>query len=72
MSLAALKAVLGEPDYSPVEGQYVFYTGQGCKLEGTELVSPCGFITEFRRPSVSGGLEVTDSLQSCSWGAIGE
>ena len=72
MSLAALKVVLGEPDYSPVEGQYVFYTGPGCKPDRTDPTSHCGFIAEFRRPSVSGGLEVTDALQSCSWGVIGE
>jgi hypothetical protein len=71
MPKAALEVVLGEADYSPVDGQFYFSTGGECPLDGAGRLAPCGVIAEFR---VNAGdeMRVTDSLQWCSWGAIGE
>jgi hypothetical protein len=68
-----LEGVLGEPDDSPVEGQYRFGTGGDCPLEGGVRLAPCGLVAEFRRfPGGRRDAVLTDSLQSCFWGAIGE
>jgi len=71
MSKAELSGLLGEEDYSPTDGQYYFSTGGECPLEGTDLMAPCGVVAEFRADK-DGELQVTDALQSCWWGAIGE
>jgi hypothetical protein len=68
MSKPALESVLGESDYSPIEGQHYFSTGGDCPLEGTDRMAPCGVIAEFRGPDH----KPTTVLQSCRWGAIGE
>ena len=69
LTLNELEKVLGEHTYSPIEGQYYFVTEGKCPLEGTDMMVSCGYIVDFRRaPSY----EVTDKLQECTWGAIGE
>jgi len=72
MSKAELEGVLGEADYSPTDGQFYFSTGGDCQLEGADRLAPCGVVAEFRKYSGDHDPVVTDSLQSCSWGAIGE
>jgi hypothetical protein len=69
MSQAEVERILGKPDYSPIEGQHYFGTGGECPLEDSGRFAPCGVIADFRRASDS---RLTGSLQSCTWGAIGE
>ena len=71
MTKAELEAVLGTADYSPIEGQYYFSTEGECRHEGVDEVAGCAVIAEFRKFS-PGSDVLTDSLQSCYWGAIGE
>lgn len=69
MTMAELEQAMGQPaDYSPAEGIHYFSTGGDCPLddEGARMAS-CGLVAEFRD-----GDEVTPTLRSCRWGAIGE
>jgi hypothetical protein len=66
-----LESILGKSDYSPTKGQYYFSTGGSCPIEGTTTTSACGVVADFRLLSGS-DTQLTDSLQSCFWGAIGE
>lgn len=70
MTKSELEAVMGEADYSPIEGVFYFSTGGDCLLDEVERVALCGIVAEFRDYSADEG--PTDSLQSCWWGAIGE
>lgn len=75
MSLGALRRLLGKPDYTPVAGQFYFLTGGLCPTSsagGTQFA--CGVVAEFRRfeYGVAPDDVVTDSLQSCRWGAIND
>lgn len=72
MSKAELESVLGEADHSPIDGQFYFTTGADCPLENTDRLAPCGVVAEFRDYSNAGDPVLTESLQSCWWGAIGE
>jgi hypothetical protein len=69
MSKAEVERILGKADYSPIEGQYYFSTGGECPLEDANRKAPCGVIADFRRCSDP---VLTGSLQSCTWGGIGE
>jgi hypothetical protein len=69
MSKPELERILGEVNYSPIEGQYYFSTGGECPLEGANRNAPCGVVADFRRAPE---YRITGSLQSCTWGAIGE
>lgn len=70
MDKVDLEALLGQPDYSPVGGQYYFSTGGACPLD-EERSAPCGVVADFR--NYTGGESLLmDSLQSCWWGAIAE
>jgi hypothetical protein len=69
MSKAEVERILGKADYSPIDGQYYYSTGGECPLEDANRNAPCGVIADFRRGSDS---RITGSLQSCTWGAIGE
>lgn len=71
MSKDDLRRILGEEDYSPVEGQYYFSTGGECPLDAGNRMAPCGLVAEFRAEK-NGELQLTERLQSCWWGAIGE
>lgn len=71
MSKRALESVLGEPDYSPAEGQYYFSTGGDCPLGSENRSAGCGVVAGFRKLNGS-DVQLTDALQSCSWGAIAE
>jgi hypothetical protein len=71
MSKAELNGLLGAEDYSPVAGQYYFSTGGGCALDGMGRTAPCGLVAEFRAEE-AGEMQLTERLQSCWWGAIGE
>ena len=69
MSKVELERLLGEANYSPIEGQYYFSTGGECPLEEANRTAPCGVVADFRRGPDA---RLTTSLQSCTWGAIGE
>lgn len=71
MALAEIVAVLGEPSYSPSAGQYYFSTGGDCRLGDSGRTAPCGLVADFRDMQ-DGDAKVTETLQSCWWGAIGE
>lgn len=80
MSNASVVAALGEPDYSPTDGQYYFSTEGSCLADGPGTAAAiCGFVLEFRDYELivdkSPYLPEEKSdwqLQSCSWGGIGE
>jgi hypothetical protein len=72
MSKAALEHLLGEADYSPSEGQFYFSTGGDCPLEDTDRLAACGIVAEFRDYRNGSDAVLTESLQSCRWGGIGE
>jgi hypothetical protein len=75
MSKTELEGVLGQADYSPLDGQFYFGTGGECPLDGTGREAPCGVVADFNRTTYGATTietVVTDSLQSCWWGAIGE
>jgi hypothetical protein len=69
MSTREVEGLLGKATYSPIDGQYYYSTGGECPLEATGRNAPCGVIADFRRGP---DYRVTDTLQSCTWGAIGE
>ena len=80
MSYLEVVELLGEPDYSPIVGQYYHSTGGNCTTDGGPD-APCGFVLEYRTIDYgsSDGISVTlpDNvedyrLQGCSWGGIGE
>lgn len=71
MTWPELTKLLGEENYSPIDGQYYFSTGGDCPLDDTEHLGGCGVVAEFRDYSVE-PLKVTDRLKACSWGGIGE
>jgi hypothetical protein len=71
MSKAELEAVLGQADYSPADGLYYFSTGGDCPLDDGQRTASCGVVADFRTTG-STEPELTDTLQSCTWGAIGE
>ena len=71
MSKRELEALLGPADYSPIDGQFYFSTGGECPLGGTDRLAPCGLVADFRDYG-SGEAVLTESLQSCWWGGIGE
>lgn len=70
MDRTSLEALMGEPDYSPIEGQYYFSTGGECPIDD-ERTASCGVVVDFRDYSSADSI-LTGSLQSCWWGAIAE
>ena len=69
MTKREVQVLVGQASYSPVDGVYYHATGGGCRLESTGQAAPCGVIADFRKAP---DWRVTDQLQSCTWGAIGE
>jgi len=70
MARSKVEALLGEPDYSPIDGQY-YYFGAGAKCShGSQAPdAPCGVVIEYR--SYPDGT-LRNTLQSSFFGAIGE
>ena len=79
MSYPEVVKILGEPDYSPTEGQFYYATEGRCAIDGGPAAS-CGFVLEYRIIEYGGDRIVVTlpdnreeyRLQGCSWGAIGE
>jgi hypothetical protein len=78
MSSADVNELLGAPDYSPIAGQYYHYTGEGCWLrENSDVPSaadrrvPCGYVIDYHQYEPRSD-RLTDTVQRCWWGAIGE
>jgi hypothetical protein len=69
MLQSELKRLLGPADYSPTDGVFYFSTGGDCPIEEGERSAPCGLVVEFRDYNQD---KVTETVQSCWWGAIGE
>jgi hypothetical protein len=70
MPRAKVEEVLGEPDYSPVEGQY-YYSSDRENSKGVIL----GLVVEYRRTEYRGGdihTAITGRLESFRLMAIGE
>ncbi len=70
MEQGAVEELLGEPDYSPIEGQY-YYSSELRKIEirGEEQVEvSVGLIVDYRNEQ---GI-LTDKLQSFQMGSLGE
>lgn len=72
MSQTELASLLGEPDYSPIDGLYYFSTGGDCPLDDNGRLAPCGVVADFRNDAEGRDPVLKNSLQSCWWGAIGE
>ena len=79
MAYDEVAGLLGEPDYSPTDGQYYHATGGDCRIEGRPD-APCGYVMEYRViVYTDDGIEIDlpedvkdYRLKSCSWGGIGE
>lgn len=74
MERAELEGLLGEPDYSPVEGQ-VYYAsdregplGEQASPDGVPLRATYGLVADYRNEIG----ELTPHLQRFSFGPIGE
>ncbi len=70
MEQGAVEELLGEPDYSPIEGQY-YYSSELRKTEsrGEEQIEvTVGLIVDYRNKQ---GI-LTDKLQSFQMGSLGE
>lgn len=75
MSLAELETVLGKADYSPADGVFYFSTGDDCPLADSGRTASCGVVAMFRSSGPNATTDkvvVTETLQSCVWGGIGE
>ncbi|PRH81717.1 hypothetical protein [Arenimonas caeni] len=72
MTREALERLMGEPDYSPAEGQYYFSTGGDCPLGIDGHEAPCGLVASFGPEEDADGARLPGRLESCWWGAIGE
>lgn len=70
MTRARVEAILGEPDYSPVDGQYYFSTPGDCEMV-PGVAAGCGYIIDYRDFSKD-PVRDTGRVTGCSWGGIGE
>ena len=77
MPKSEVDRLLGEPTYSPTEGQYYYPTGGECPLNDPpdQMLASCGLVADFRvinsdadPPSIT----VTGRLEDCWWGGVGE
>ena len=69
MSKSEVELLLGQPDYSPIEGQYYYHTSDRVTPEGT----PIGLVVDYRRTNVRTGEEIqSGKLESLWLGPIGE
>lgn len=68
MPRQAVLNLLGEPDYSPIEGQYYYSSNKSIKIPERASEVPVGLVVDYRNPD---GI-LTDSLQTFSLGPIGE
>lgn len=70
MPRSEVESLLGEPDYSPIEGQY-YYSSNRKNAEGVIL----GLVVEYRKTTYGGAeikIEITGKLESFSLMPIGE
>lgn len=70
MPQSEVESLLGEPDYSPIEGQY-YYSSNRKNAEGVIL----GLVVEYRKTTYGGAeikIEITGKLESFSLMPIGE
>ena len=71
MSRKKVQSLLGEPEYSPTEGQYYYLSDHREQANGNSLSEqkfPAGIVVDYRNQN----LELTDSLQDYWMGPIGE
>lgn len=67
MDRAEVDRLLGEPDYSPIAGQYYYSSDRRVSADGRDNV-PVGVVVDYR----SEGGAVTDTLREFWIGPIGE
>lgn len=67
MKRAEVESLVGEPDYSPIEGQY-YYSSDRKEDSAGQVEVPLGLVLDYRNED--GGL--TDKLQTFWLGPIGE
>lgn len=60
--------LLGEPDYSPTEGQYYYSSDKKALDEGQEKQVTVGLVVDYRNDED----EITESLQGFSMESMGE
>lgn len=65
-----VEQLLGEPDYSPTEGQYYYSSDRRDYLDSgnKEMKAPVGVIVDYRDPNG----KLTGEIQTFSMGPIGE
>ncbi|OGD25349.1 MAG: hypothetical protein A2Y56_10125 [Candidatus Aminicenantes bacterium RBG_13_63_10] len=69
MPRAEVERLLGQPTYSPIDGQYYYAVSDRRTEEGT----PIGLIVEYRRTDVrTGDVVPSGKLESLFLGPIGE
>jgi hypothetical protein len=69
MTRAEVEKLLGEPTYSPIEGQYYYHTSDRVTPEGT----PVGLVMDYRRTNPRTGEEIASGRLETFWmGPIGE
>jgi hypothetical protein len=66
MSQNEVEALLGAPDYSPIDGQYYYGSQANCSCGEDEPSAPCGVVIMYQpHPTLP-------TLESCWFGAIRE
>lgn len=68
MARTEVKALLGEADYSPIEGQDYYSSDRSERAPATEMEQPVGLVVEYRDEQG----KVTGQLQQFELGRIGE
>jgi hypothetical protein len=71
---AEVEAILGQPDYSPIDGVYYHSTGGDCEFGELKRMVPCGYVMAYSREHSDSTNSFTDAsvLIGCSWGGIAE
>lgn len=68
MQRTEVECLLGEPDYSPIDGQYYYDSNRSVYSEDQERRVPFGLVVDYRNRD---GL-ITETLQEFWIGPIGE
>lgn len=68
MDRQSVERLLGEPDYSPIDGQYYYSSDGTSSMEAQGREVDLGLVVDYRDPEGA----VTESLYECWLGPIGE
>lgn len=68
MQREEVERLLGEPDYSPIDGQYYYSSNQSSTAEDQGREDPLGVVVDYRDEDGT----ITETLQEFWLGPIGE